>query len=154
MSVFDNLIGSLVYWMTERNARNKSYADSQHALEKTGQTVYGRFTASSDTPGHREKGRHIVGIERWSQSRLRVALGDPFKQDEYDGYQPSDELDIEELTQSFAETRAETVRLAKALEAADVPLSKTINHNQMGDFTVGAWFSYIIAHAGRESRLL
>ena len=154
MSLIDNIVGSIVHTKTERNARDKSYADFQRALEKTGQTVHGRFISSRDTPGHREKGQHIVGIERWSQSRLRVALGEPFQQDEYNGYRPGGDMDIEELAQAFADTRAETGRLARELEAAGVPLSQTVNHNQMGEFTIGAWFSYIITHAGRESRLL
>jgi hypothetical protein len=154
MSIFDNLIGSFVYWITERNARGKSYADFQRALEKTGQTVHSRFIASSDTLGHREQGQHIVGIERWSQSRLKVALGDPYEEDEYDGYRPGSDMDIEELAEAFADTRAESIRLAKMLETTGVPLSQTINHNQLGEFTIGAWLSYIISHAGRESRLL
>ena len=154
MSLFDNILGSIVHTMTERSARGKSYADFQRALEKTGQTVHGRFTASSDTSGHRERGKHIVGIERWSQSRLRVALGEPFQRDEYDSHRPSGDLDMPALAQIFADTRAETGRLARELEAAGVPLNQTINHNQMGEFTIGAWLSYIITHAGRESRLL
>ena len=75
MSLFDNIVGSIVHTMTERSARGKSYADFLRGLDKTGQTVHGRFMVSSDTPGNRQKGQHIVGIERWSQSRLRVALG-------------------------------------------------------------------------------
>jgi hypothetical protein len=154
MSLFDSILGSIVHTMTERGARGKTYADFQRAFEKTGQAVHGRFTTSRDTPGHREKGQHIVGIERWSQSRLRVALGEAYKQDEYDGYRPGGDLDMGELAQAFADARAESSRLAQALEAAAVPLSQKINHNQMGEFTIGAWFNYIILHASRESRML
>ena len=29
---------------------------------------------------------------------------------------------------------------------------ETVPHNQVGDLTIGGWLSYMITHAGRESR--
>jgi hypothetical protein len=149
-----SFIGKLVRNISERNARGKSYADLQRALLKTGETVRGRFAMSGDTPAHREAGQHIIGIESWGQSRLRVGLGEPLLNDEYDGYRPDAGMDLPALTQSFAETRTETVEIAKELESAGVSLSETVPHNQLGDLTIGGWLSYLIAHAGRESRRL
>ena len=149
-----SLLGTLIRSITERNARGKSYTDFQRALVKTGETVHGRFQDAADTAGHRQAGRHIVGIERWSQSRLRAALGEAYLRDEYDSYQPGEELDMSSLAQAFAETRQGTERILTELEAAGVPLSKTVPHNQLGEMTIGGWLSYIIAHAGRESKRL
>ncbi len=149
-----SIIGRIVRSISERNARGKSYADFQRALTKTGDTIHGRFETASDTPGHRGAGRHIIGIENWAQSRLRVALGNPYQQDEYDGYQPAEDLDMPALSNAFADARADTVMIAQLLEKAAVPLSQTVPHNDMGDLTIGGWLSYIIAHAGRESRRL
>lgn len=149
-----SLIGTVLRALTERQARGKSYTDFQRALEKTGTTVLERFHASTDTPAHRQAGRHITGIEAWSQSRLRVALGAALQMDEYDGYAPDETHNMAALADTFARVRAGTVQLAIELESAGVPLTRTVPHNDLGDLSIAGWLSYIIAHAGRESRRL
>jgi hypothetical protein len=149
-----SLLGFILRKVTESNARGKSYADFVRTLESTGETVHGRFLASADTPAHRETAVHISGIEAWAASRLRVPLGAPLQREEYDRYRPSTALDLPALAASFRQTRAATIEIARALEAAGVPLSRTVPHNDMGDITLGAWLSYLISHAGRESRRL
>ena len=149
-----SLIGTILRTVTERNARDKSYADFERALNSTGATVIGRFTASADTPAHRQAGRHITGIEAWSQSRLRVPLGAALQMDEYDDYAPDENLDMAALVSVYRQTREETAALTRELEAAGVALTQTVPHNDLGDLTVAGWLSYIISHAGRESRRL
>lgn len=149
-----SVVGSILRALTERQARGKSYADFQRALQSTGTTVHERFRASADSPAHRQAGRHIIGIEAWSQSRLRVALGAPLQMDEYDGYAPPETQELAALAETFAGTRAATAQLVSELEAASVPLTRKVPHNDLGELSVAGWLSYIIAHAGRESRRL
>ncbi|MCJ7624103.1 MAG: hypothetical protein MUO76_11415 [Anaerolineaceae bacterium] len=100
--------------------------------------------------GDKRTALHIIGIERWGQRRLRVALGEPFELDEYDEYQPSEDLGWEELIDTFHNARRETAALAKAMgERGDAHIY--IRHNQFGDLSVRSWFRYLDMHANIES---
>ncbi|GIK55283.1 MAG: hypothetical protein BroJett015_09460 [Chloroflexota bacterium] len=148
------MIGSVMRWFTERMGRNYTLVQLAEKLEKSGQTVHGRMESTSNSESHRKAARHIIGIERWSQSRLRVALGDPLTLDEYDGYCPDAQLDMAALARAFAETRQESIQLAQQLEAAGVSPIQTVRHNELGDLTIRGWLVYIGNHAWRESFVL
>ncbi|MGL4650942.1 MAG: DinB family protein, partial [Caldilineaceae bacterium] len=95
--------------------------------------------------------RHVIGIERWAQSRLRVLLGEPLRQDECDGYMPEASLGVAQLREVMRSTRSETVALARSLAAADVSLEATVPHNDFGPLTARGWLAYVNDHGTREA---
>lgn len=97
--------------------------------------------------------RHVTGIERWGQSRLRVFLGEPFSHDECDGYAPGDDQSLEQLVEAFRQSRAETIALTRRLAAA-VPNGERVLHNQFGPLSARGWLAYLHGHAARESMLI
>lgn len=150
MSIF----GSVSRVFTEWLGRRRPLAAWVEKLEESGQTVHGRMESTSNSENHRKAARHIIGIERWSQSRLRVALGDPLTLDEYDGYRPDAQLDMAALARAFADTRQESVQLAQQLAEAGISPLQTVRHNELGELTISGWLAYIENHAWRESFVL
>ena len=140
--------------MFERPARKMSYDDYATALKKNGDAVANRIENGANADKAHSVATHFIGIEKWAQSRLRVALGEPFKADEYDAYRPAKELDYAELLPIFRETRAESIALAQQLAAQNVPTSTRVKHNQFGDFSTRAWLHYIMSHGDFESKRL
>jgi hypothetical protein len=138
----------------ERPARRLSLADLATRLETAGKAIERRLAAPPDNEWNRNQIRHIVGIERWSQQRVRVALGSPLVMDEYDDYRPAANLPWEQMRTTFQDTRRETVALIRELERAGIPTGTKVPHNQFGDLSVGGWFQYMNNHANRESRYL
>ncbi|MCC6614319.1 MAG: DinB family protein [Anaerolineae bacterium] len=133
-----------------RWTRGRSLTEMMVALQAAGQNLQRKFERYPDARYNRRVLSHIVGIERWGQRRLRVALGDPFELDEYDGYRPSRETDVTALRQMFAETRRETIRLIGLLDRAKVGDAR-IKHNKYGDLTVRGWLRYLLLHANLEA---
>jgi hypothetical protein len=132
----------------------KSLDDFPARLEASGAKIRARLDKLNDSDVNRRVLNHIIGIERWGQRRLKVALGEPFIQDEYNGYRPARETAWETLKMQFAETRAETVALARTLAAQPDAASKRIRHNDYGNLLVGGWLNYLRTHAELESRKL
>lgn len=150
MSTLQRMIGMVLRPLAERQARGRSGEAFAADLERSGRKVQGRFERAEDTPGNREAVNHIVGIERWGQRRLRVALGEPPVSDAYRGYRLPEGADLKALAQAFTETRRETVRLALELGRADPGLKTRVAHNDLGELSVGGWLAYLGAHASRE----
>lgn len=146
-----SFIGSIFRKFTERSGQKHTVSEWQSVLQKSGEVVNGRFQNSADTEKHHNIGRHIIGIERWGQSRLRVFLGGKLVMDEYDFYRPAVDLDMAALGTTFRETRRETVTLAAKIQEAAIDDTKTVPHNDMGDLTVRGWLAYLDTHASRES---
>ena len=149
-----SFVGTLLRFFMERGAKGKSYADLIRSLEKDAAATQPRFDHATDTPANRAQAAHIIGIERWSQRRLRVALGEPPVRDEYDGYAPDTALGMAELAAVYAQTRAATLDLAHKLQDQNVAPGHKVGHNDMGEVTLGAWLTYIAGHGGLESRRL
>jgi hypothetical protein len=82
---------------------------------------------------------------------MRVALGEPLLQEEYNDYRPL-ETDVPTLRAVFQATRQETVSLCKSLRMAGVDPETRILHNQFGEISLLGWLYYLIFHAGIESR--
>ena len=61
----------------ERPFRNLTAEQMAERLELDGRTLERTFAAAKDNQSNRKLLSHISGIERWGQSRLRVALGEP-----------------------------------------------------------------------------
>lgn len=150
MSIKEKLTSLGANLFLERPVRGKSYADLRGELDAAGRRILARLGSKAHSPFHHRVLTHIIGIERWGQSRLRSLLGEPLRQDEYDGYRPARDVPWEELIEQFQATRAETLALADALEAAGVPPSATVRHNDYGPLSALAWLRYLETHASRE----
>lgn len=142
----DHLIGKLMH---EFPVRNASFQDLIGKLEHSKTVIMDRAQKAGDSEQNRRVLSHIIGIERWGQSRLRVFLGEPLVMDEYNGYRPSRETSWPTLLQGFADTRAETIRLAQQL-ATQQPVVATVPHNQFGETSVKGWLQCLLFHASRE----
>lgn len=119
-------------------------------LEKDGAALNKRAAAAADRPSNAAVLAHIIGIERWGQRRMRVALGEPLLSDEYDTYRPA-ETSVPALRAAFLATRQETVSLCKSLRMAGVDPRTRIHHNQLGSISLLGWLFYLTVHAGVES---
>lgn len=89
---------------------------------------------------------HVIGIERWGQRRLAVALGEPFRVEEYGAYRPARGMSWNELQDQFAQCRDETIRLAEAIRAQGAG-HHLILHNSYGELTPAMWLTYLRIHA-------
>jgi hypothetical protein len=132
MRLSQKLIGLGLRLVAELRARGRGFEAAAVELERSGARLDDHLEGKPDTPGNREAIAHCVGIERWGQSRLRVGLGEPFTLDAHHGYRPDPALDIEALRVRMAATRADTVRLARALAAAGASPATTVRHNDPG----------------------
>ena len=137
----------------ERPFRNLSAAQMAQRLELDGRTLERTFAAAKDSEHNRQLLSHVSGIERWGQSRLHVALGEPLATDEYDGYRPSREASWAELQDAFRSTRQQTVALAGHLDQA-IASGVKVPHNQFGPLTVRSWLRYLDIHANMEAKKL
>ena len=144
-----SIVGSLIHFFMERRAKNSSFDELAQKLVDNGPILANQMAVATDTPANRAKAEHVIGIERWAQNRLKVALGNPLVIDEYTKYQPKNAKGFRELSSLFTKTRADTLKLVKQLKQADAGDMK-VRHNDMGDITVKTWLYYLSAHAARE----
>jgi len=149
-----NIGSRILYMSVQFQIRNKSLDQLTARAEESSKTILTRLANKTDTPQNRKKLRHIIGIERWGQSRLKTLLGEPDLQDEYDGYQPAESLDFKALRNAFKQTRTETVNLVRKLQKKGVAATGKARHNGMGDVSVPIWVGYLNQHANFESRLI
>jgi len=119
-------------------------------LTAGGESISQRLDKRPDSERNRQVLSHIIGIEQWGQSRLRVALGEPIKEEEYNSYRPSRNRSWEQLKAEFRMTRKRTVALAEALDANQVDQFMKVKHNRYGMLTIGAWLRYLDMHANWE----
>ena len=151
MSLISRILTNL---FIERPGSKHDYAGWARQLEQAGADGQAKFSNSADSEKNRKVLSHIIGIERWAQARLRVALGAPFVDEEYEVYRPGKETTWDELQQQFVNTRAESVTLAEELASKQIPTTTTIKHNQFGDATTRGWLRYIFMHANFESKAI
>lgn len=151
MSVLGHLIGKILKPIVERQGRGHSLEAWAAVLEATGRDVSARLEGATDTPTNREVANHIVGIERWGQRRLRVALGETPILDSYRGYRLPEGTSVEGLAQAFADTRRQTVELARTLNAAPLSPEAKVKHNDFGALSIRGWLAYLSGHAKRET---
>lgn len=150
MSLVQRLIGYGLRPRVRGKARGKSLDDLIRDLEESRDRLTPRIARAADTPNNREAINHWVGIERWSHSRIRVAQGAPFVLDSYRGYRMPEGSSLSELQQGFSAARAETLTLARELQASGFDHDLEIRHNDLGPLTVIEWFEYIDDHTRRE----
>lgn len=152
MRPLQRLIGLFRRPMAELQARGTSLEQLADDLAASGQVMDARIAGRPDSGINREAVAHWVGIERWGQRRLRVALGEELVMDAYHPYRPDVNDGIEVLRDAFAATREETVALARRLHDEGVDPDMTIRHNDLGDLSVRGWLGYLIQHPEQESR--
>lgn len=140
------------HFMLVRPSRNKSYTQLGADIAKEGQAIEARIAKASDSEKNRKQLSHLIGIERWAQSRVNVALGGPYIQDEYDEYRPNRDASWAELGEAFSATRQQSIELANQVESANVPATTTVKHNDFGEITMRSWLRYIAMHASFESK--
>ncbi|MBX3014514.1 MAG: hypothetical protein KF832_23550 [Caldilineaceae bacterium] len=151
MALVDLLRKPVVAIVLERPGRKRSLTEWAQTLEKDGEAILQRV-AAKDSAQARATLRHVTGIERWGQRRLRVALGEPFVHDEFDDYQPPAEADWATLCEAFRTTRHTTVALVDHVAATKAADEIQILHNQLGPLRVRGWLRYLDLHANLESR--
>ena len=154
MTISDRFRDVVVRLILERPAARQSISAWADALAASGAKLKARMAAIADTPANRRQLRHIIGLERWGQRRMRVALGEPFINDEMDGYQPPADLNLAELIDVFLNTRDETVQIARRCAADPRAETALVKHNQLGPLSIRGWLRYLDMHASLEARRL
>ncbi len=139
-------------WYFERRARGKSYSRYKEKIEETSTQIVSIFSDSKDNEKSRWLFTHVIGMEKWMQQRIKVALGEPFVRDEYDIYRPSQDEPWDKLQQLFVETRNESVQLCDALDAKQANGSQKILHNEFGDLSVKGWLEYLLFHGQNHAK--
>jgi hypothetical protein len=151
-TLLETLMGLTGARLFHAMTRGKSGADLAAGLEAAGRDLTKQIANAAHTDRNHRVITHIIGIERWSQSRVKVALGEPFKPDEYDGYRPPKDTAWDALLPMFEATRQETINLAK--NASPSVLETLVKHNTYRDLKVRGWLQYMQVHANFESRKL
>jgi hypothetical protein len=136
----------------ERPGQKWTMAAWGEKLTANGESISHRLNKYPDSQRNRQVLSHIIGIEQWGQSRLRVGLGEPFKEEEYDSYRPSRSRSWEQLKAEFRMARKRTVALAEALDDNQIDQFMKVKHNRYGPLTLGAWLRYLDMHANLESK--
>jgi hypothetical protein len=140
------------YLTIERPVRKLPIPQLLNQLEQSKITLSDHLNACPDTPDNRRLLCHLVGIERWGQRRLRVALGEPFLAEEYDHYRPSTERSWDELKREWDTTRQATLELVNTIIQANPSADLKINHNQYGSLSIKGWLRYLDVHASGEGK--
>ena len=130
--------------------RKLSLAEHAAELRRSGDDIRARLAGATGDEKQRAALRHVIGIERWVQSRLRVFFGDAFASAGHRPHLPPENATWEELVLQFGEMRTETVALAERL-AAEGPTT-TVPHNQFGELSAHGWLHYANGHGLRELR--
>ena len=142
----------LVRAFLERPAHRAGAAELEAALTGSLGALTARFATPRDPVKAAVVLRHIVGIERWGQRRLRVALGDvPFERDTYQGYAPDPAATLDGLVSALRATRQDTIVLARRL-ASEGSATVAVEHNGLGPLTALAWLRYLRLHADLEAK--
>lgn len=146
------MLNPMTYLFLEFPVRTKSLSDLIDIVETAGAQITERLNSIDDSDDNRKYLSHVIGIERWAERRLRVALGEPFIEEEYNGHRPSRETSWDDLRTQFAETRAATVATIQQLVSQNVDKSVRVKHNQFGEVSVRGWLRYIFFHGNFESK--
>jgi hypothetical protein len=141
-----------VSMMVERPAARRGTRVLADELESALAPLVERLQRSKAPERASKQSQHIVGIERWGQQRLRVALGEAsFERDSHHPYLPDANLDLPALLDVLRNTRAETVALARRIEQQGRGAER-VEHNALGPMSANGWLRYLRVHADLEAR--
>ncbi len=150
------LVSFLMHWgallVLERHVRGMSMDAIILELNQSAIEITEHINGCVDSPNNRRQLSHMVGIERWGQRRLRVALGEPFLDEEYGHYRPSIERSWLELTNDWSATRQATITLAGSLTQLSESPDINIVHNTYGALSIKGWLRYLDVHASSEGK--
>jgi hypothetical protein len=136
----------------ERPAARRGSARLVQELADGGEKLIGQLAKGKSPERAAKQARHILGIERWGQQRLRVALGDhPFERDSYHPYLPDAQLNLMGVLALLREARAETVKLGGRV-AAEGKGRVAVEHNSIGPLSADGWLRYLKVHADLEAK--
>ncbi|MGB1285424.1 MAG: hypothetical protein ACPG7F_02730 [Aggregatilineales bacterium] len=141
-----------VYFLLERPASSRDIPDFIQELADSGMRINQRIRACEHNDKNHRVVTHIIGIEKWSQSRLKVAAGADYRQDEYDVYRPPQDTRWDDMNDIFKTTRDDSLMIVENLPRNNP--GQKIRHNQFGEITIHAWIYYIYFHALQESKRL
>lgn len=153
-SLTQKLLAFAGYLFFERPGQKLDYDGHVAALHTSGNQLVTTIRGAQDDAHNRTIVRHIIGIEHWSQVRLRELLGAPPFREEYDKYKPPTHHTIAELADIMATTRQQTGEIARTLHHERIALTQTVVHNQFGAMSAAAWLTYMRSHAMIESKKL
>jgi hypothetical protein len=134
----------------ERSLRKLSMQEIADKVQLAGEHLVQELDTCVQNEENRHLLRHIIGIELWSQHRLRTVQGEPFELDEVDRYLPPQKESWSSLVHTFEKARSETVSLIRNLDDKAIR-GIYIPHNQFGDFSVRSWIKYLTMHADMEA---
>ncbi len=146
------LLGFAGQFFFERPARNRTMAEIGRDLGKSGAQIMERLVHLSPRAEDLERMRHIIGIERWGQRRLRVFLGEPFEMDGHHPYKPDEAMDWPALLEEFTDTRRDTIAMIDDLVKPRAAAVSAVEHNDFGELTAKGWLMYLKGHANNEAK--
>lgn len=149
-----SLFGFVFRKISEIRAHQLTYDQLHERMQQSGEKLVSKMRAAPTNGMTLERARHIIGIERWGQARLKAFLGGPVLHDEYDGYRPDDLNTLPQLADAMANTRAETLRLIEVLKAAGASAGGKVAHNELGEIDARSWLVYLDDHATREGMVI
>lgn len=152
MNPIRRLVARMIRGHFERLGKRTTPAEMAARLEASGRSLAQRFAAEDDEPAVRETLQHVIGIERWGQRRLRVALGEPFDARGHRPFRLEDDATLDRLRVGFTTTRADSVALAKRLATTEIEPDLRIAHDDLGELSINAWLAYLDGHALVEAR--
>lgn len=149
-----SLLGSVIRFFLELQVANRSYDQVAQQLQSSQKSVSDRIFNASEKHNNHKLARHIVGMERWGQHRLRCALGEPLVMDDVDGYILKESHSGGHIAQDFDIARRETLALVQVLSSTAGIEKQKVHHNELGPLSVKGWLMYLNAHAEIESKKL
>ncbi len=152
MGLKDSLLKGFGKLYFERPGRKRSFDELAQELDRSSTQIVERLAGVSPRPVDHTRLRHIIGIERWGQRRLRVFLGEPFVMDGHHPYKPAETLDWPVLLDVFKETRAQTLAMIDALSEPNPEGVALVAHNEFGGFSTKGWLHYLHGHAEGEAK--
>ena len=141
------------YFLLRRPTKHIPFAELIETCQQKGIELEQAYVDKLDNEKNKRIMSHIIGIEKWGQRRLQVALGEPLLANEYLDYRPARAVPFPELCEQFPAVRAATITLANQIAQTDAVHHK-VPHNQFGDLDGKAWLHYLTIHADRESQAL
>ena len=141
------------YFLLKRPLRDVAFIDLLEQCRVNGQQLSQALPEKADNEQNARILSHIIGIEKWGQSRLQVALGEPLRMEDYLVYRPDRSITYPELCAQFPAVRATTIALGQKMLDSDATTHK-VPHNQFGDLDGKAWIYYLTIHADREATAL
>ncbi len=140
----------LANFILRNPAKRRTLSQQLAALTTADKQMQHRLAKAAANEGNKEVVRHIIGIERWGQRRLRTFLGDPPGNDEYDPYRPHTDLDWLALCAELHQTRQQTIALGQQIRERHIGDEVVVNHNNSGPMTAREWLYYLGYHGRLE----